>query len=181
MNAFLKVNIAGLALLSSACQQKAPNGEAIAVERSDTPSSLPPLEQNLTVTEFVQSSQGVSESDIGPEFIAGIEDFLLKEKRAHYRNRMRDMGHEAEGGELSVASSVVDDEGRKLVITEIMTTNDPQGNPNASKIKIAWWIQGDQLKLVQCADTTGSLIAIRSGKCGDQISRTFGYRNWTLD
>lgn len=139
---------------------------------------MPPVRKRLTVTEFVQSSQGVTESDISPEFIAGIEEFLLKDKQAQYERAMRSIGEEPTKGALIANSQVIRESQHRLVVTEITHRAITQ---SGVATKIAWWIQGDQLKLVQCADTTGAPIALRSGECGHQIVKTFGFSDWLVD
>lgn len=140
--------------------------------------STPPAQKRLTVTEFIQSSQGASESDIGPEFISGIEEFLLKDKQAQYERVMRSIGKEPTVGALTADSQLVRDGTHQLVVTEIKHKAVDDGG---TALKIAWWIQADQLKLVQCADTTGAMIALRAGKCGRQIADTFGFSDWLID
>lgn len=135
-------------------------------------------ENQLTVAEIIQSSQGVAESDIGPEFIAGIEQFLLKDKQAQYERVMRSVGKEPTPDALVAGSQLVREGPYRLVVTQISHKAIEKGGPT---IKIAWWIQGDQLKLVQCVDTSGAPIALQAGKCGHQIADTFGFSDWLIN
>ena len=136
------------------------------------------INKRLSVTEFIQGGQGVAESDIDKEFISGVEGFLVADKQGHYERAMRSIGKEPAPDAFSAGSQLVSEGRNHLVVTEIFGNSMAH---DAAKIKIAWWIQGDQLKLVQCADTTGTPIALRAGECGRQIVKTFGFSDWLID
>lgn len=139
---------------------------------------LPQSKKQLTVSGQVQSSQGVLEEDIDSNFIAGIEGYLLKDKQSQYERVMKSVGATPTKDAMVAGSQIVTVGDYKLVITEI--ANQFAG-PDSTKTKIAWWIQGQELKLVQCVDTTGTPIALRTGKCAHQISETFNFPDWPLD
>lgn len=165
-------------VVGSAYLAKPQTSTAQLASRDTKATDPPPAQKRLTVTEFVQSSQGAVESDIGPEFIAGIEEFLLKDKQSQYERVMRSIGKEPTAGALVADSQLVREGTHRLVVTEI---NHRAISKGGTTLKIAWWIQGDQLKLVQCADTTGAPIALRAGECGRQIADTFGFSGWLID
>jgi len=104
-----------------------------------------------------------------------MEGHFTEESRLHYITAMRRLGHQPRDVVFEAATVVLEHSGRRLAVTEVTP---PRGR---AKSKIVWWIEGNQLERVVCADTGGEEIPIRHGPCAAEIAATFQISDWQLD
>ena len=160
----ITMSICALALVASCSQNEEP---------SSTPRAVSPQQ----VAELSEPAIGLDETFITPQNIKVIENGLREDAAAKLKNNMQAAGDYREVP-LLAASQLTNHQGERAVVTSIVIPKiDDEGS---AVIKHIWWIQDQQLKRVVCSViNTDDFNALR-GKCGQQISSTFGYKNWSL-
>ena len=158
------MSICAMALAASCSQNEAPRS---------TPRAVPPQQ----VGELLEPAIGLDETFITPQNIKIIENRLREDTAAKLKNNMQASG-DYRDVPLVAASHLMNHQGERAVVTSIVI---PKINDEGQTVmKHIWWIQDQQLKRVLCVVYNTDDFNASRGKCGEQISSTFGYKNWSL-
>ena len=158
------MSVCVLVLLASCTQDEPPRS---------TPRAVSPQQ----VAELSEPAIGLDESFITPQNIKIIENGLREDAAAKLKNNMQASGNYQDVS-IDAGSQLTNHQGERAVVTSLVIPK--TNNEGPAVIKHIWWIQDEQMKRVVCiVINTNDFNALR-GKCGKQISSTFGYKNWSL-
>jgi len=116
-----------------------------------------------------QSSEGITEGDLGQNGLANLESWIVETMLQKGRNKYAEMGYNPNdfNPKLSANSVYVTAGGKKMAIIKI-------NMDNSMRSVTILGIKGPELYRVSCIRSSNHDIPVWSGECGDEIRKTFG-------
>lgn len=129
----------------------------------------------VQVTEVLERVEGISASMIDMAMIERMGALQRDRLIEKYKIRAKEAGNRDAEFPVHAQSIRYKQGDLEAVIVEL---THPESKGSNVDLKVVWWIQDSQIKVVTCWDPSGRSIDYRRGACGRQVGETFGYSDW---
>lgn len=139
------------------------------IQKTSTPSSQQPEIKPVTTYTTAQTSEGVTEADLDQAGLSNLETLLVETMLQKGRNKYSEMGYNPKDfkPKVSANSVYVTTGGKKLAVIKI-------NMDNSMRSVTIMGIKGSELHRVSCIRASDHDIPVWSGKCGNEVRKTFG-------
>lgn len=114
-----------------------------------------------------QDAAGITQKDMGPEFIKNLELYTLERVTVKTTEALAAQGLSNPRVEFAAESTYLEIGGAKLAIVRLRS---PDGANQAWIVGIV----GKELKRVLCLTSQSATVLVSRGPCGDRIREVFG-------